>query len=112
MNNCIFCKIIAKEAKTELILEKEHCIAIKDINPKAAVHLLIISKKHIENIKFADFSDATMLTELLLTAKELSTIIPHASDFKLVINNGTNAGQQVPHLHLHFLVGLRHKELV
>jgi len=112
MQECIFCKIIAKKIKAECILENEHCIVIKDIYPKAAIHLLIIPKKHIENLKTAEFADAPLLGELLLTAKELSMIVPHASDFKLVTNNGANAGQHVFHLHMHFLVGLRHKELI
>jgi len=108
MNDCVFCKIIAKQIKTEFILEKEHCVVIKDIYPKAAIHLLIIPKKHIENVKFVEPVDANILSDILLTAKELSNTIPHASDFKLVINNGANAGQHVFHLHMHFLAGIAH----
>lgn len=108
MQDCIFCKIIAKQIKAEFILETKHCIVIKDIYPKAAIHLLIIPKKHIESVKFVEIDDANILSDLLLTAKELSTTVPHASDFKLVINNGAKAGQHVFHLHMHFLAGIAH----
>ena len=113
MQDCVFCKIIAKQITAEFILQTEHCIVIKDIYPKAAIHLLIIPKKHIENVKFAQQGDEDILSDLLLTAKKLSSTIPHASDFKLIINNGAKAGQHVFHLHMHFLVGaIRDAQLV
>lgn len=112
MQDCIFCKIITKQIKAEIVLEKEYTIVIKDIYPKAAIHLLVIPKKHLESIKDAKAGDSDMLAELFLAAKALSLFVPHSSDFKLVVNNGTKAGQHVFHLHMHFLAGLLYKEQV
>jgi histidine triad (HIT) family protein len=102
---CIFCDIIKKKLHAEYILENDSAIVIKDRYPKAPIHLLIIPKKHIPHLGFAEDGDKELLGVILLTAKELSKTIPHASEFKLVANNGESAGQRVFHLHFHFLVG-------
>jgi histidine triad (HIT) family protein len=109
---CIFCDIIEKKLDTEYILENDSVIVIKDRYPKAPIHLLIIPKKHISHIGFAEDSDKDLLGTVLLTAKELSKTVLHASEFKLVANNGESAGQRVFHFHFHFLVGKINTELI
>lgn len=103
-SDCIFCKIIDKEAKATIIAENDDCIVIKDIAPKAPIHYLIIPKKHLINLNELRPEDAQLASSMLLLAKKVSAEsggIP----FKFVINNGKEAGQIVFHLHAHFLSG-------
>ena len=109
---CIFCDIIEKKLNAEYILENDSVIVIKDRYPKAPIHLLIIPKKHISHIGVVENEDQALLGTMLLTAKEVAKIVPHASEFKLVANNGESAGQRVFHLHFHFLVGKINTELL
>ena len=102
--NCIFCKIINKEVPVTLLQETDDIIVIKDISPKAPIHNLIIPKKHIENVADVQPEDASIFGKLFLAAQDLAKQ-NKISDFRLVINNGKNAGQSVFHLHLHFLAG-------
>jgi histidine triad (HIT) family protein len=103
--DCIFCKIIAQELPSEIIAESEEYLIIQDIAPKAPVHLLIIPKKHIPDIASLDADDCCMAANMFLIAQQISQEIPIAKDFKLVINNGAQAGQKIKHLHMHFLAG-------
>jgi len=102
---CIFCRIINKEIPGNPIHETSDVIVIKDINPKAPIHYLIISKQHIQDIQsFAD-CDAGLAANMLLAARDVSKTLADSSDFKLVVNSGKLAGQCVFHLHFHFLAG-------
>jgi histidine triad (HIT) family protein len=102
MNECIFCKIAHKKIPVEWIFESEHCIAIRDINPQAPFHALIIPKAHYETINEVDQPDA--LGHLLAAASACAK--KHAlPDYRLVINTGAQAGQTVFHLHVHLLAG-------
>jgi len=104
-NNCIFCKIIEKKVPSDLVSENEHVIAIKDISPKALIHILIIPKKHIKNIISFEDQDFAFAGHIFKMAKFLSDKFENAKDFKLLINNGELAGQAIFHLHMHFLAG-------
>lgn len=106
MSSCIFCKIINKEVPADFVEEKENFIVIRDIAPKAPIHWLLISKKHINSLLHLTEADKNLLGEMIyetkvLAEKERLT----ASGYRVIINCGTNAGQIVPHLHLHFLAG-------
>lgn len=106
MIDCIFCKIIKKELSSEIVFENERIIAFKDINPKAEIHLLIVSKKHINNVNEATEEDKKLLGEMILTAKEIANKLNIVEKgYKLVINVGRGAGQLVDHLHVHLLSG-------
>lgn len=100
--NCIFCNIVEKKQAAEIIFEQEDIVVIKDIFPKAPIHVLIIPKKHIENIKSIEKNDAQLLSNMFFVAQKLSKQF-HDCEFKLIINNGKNAGQHVFHVHMHFL---------
>ena len=107
--DCIFCKIIAKEIPAALIAENNEVLVIKDINPKATIHYLIIPKKHFPDLQSLeeqalDETDTLLMGKLMLMAKQLSKdfSIP---GFKLIVNNGKEAGQCVFHFHIHFLSG-------
>jgi len=105
MNDCIFCKIIAKQIPSTVIAENDDILVIKDIAPKAPIHYLIIPKKHIKDLSSLASSDCCYGSKMMKMAQELSKTIPGASDFHFLINNGYNAGQRVFHLHAHFLSG-------
>lgn len=102
MLNCIFCQIIKKEAVSDIEYEDEKVIIFKDINPKAAVHLLIVPKKHIKSIKTPGSEEVVGV--LVKAAKKIAPKKGIAG-YKLVFNVGKEGGQLVEHLHLHFLAG-------
>ncbi len=100
----LFQKIIAREIPARIAHEDEHCIAIHDINPQAPVHVLIIPKQPIARIDAARPADQSILGHLLLTAAALARQLGIAeSGYRLVINNGRDGGETVPHLHVHLL---------
>ena len=103
MNN-IFLKIINKEIPADIIYEDDISIAFNDISPQAPTHILVIPKKEIQKISEADENDKELLGQLLLVAKKI-TDENNIKDFRLVVNNGTEAGQTVFHLHIHILAG-------
>ncbi len=114
MENCIFCKIINKEIPSEIIYENDKIIVFKDINPKADIHLLIVPKKHIENINVITEEDKNLLSEMILTAKKIAIDLKidlNKSGYKLIFNVGRGAGQTVDHLHLHLLSGFYNRSL-
>ena len=100
----LFQKIIDREIPAKLAHEDEHCIAIHDINPQAPVHVLISPKKLIPRVGEATATDQPVLGHLLLTAAALAKKLGVAdSGYRLVINNGRDGGESVPHLHVHLL---------
>ena len=102
---CIFCKIIQKQLSAKVIAENDEIIVIQDIAPKAPVHYLIIPKKHISDIQSIEQEDKNLAGSLILMAKELGSKLADSGAFRLVVNNGADAGQCVFHLHFHFLSG-------
>lgn len=100
----IFQKIIDREIPAQLAHEDELCIAIHDLNPQAPVHVLVIPKKPIVRVAEATADDQALLGHLLLTAAALAKKLGVAeSGFRIVINNGRDGGETVPHLHVHLL---------
>lgn len=102
---CVFCKIITGVLPGVIIAENSDLIVIKDIAPKAPIHYLIIPKKHIVGIQTLESHDAPIMGSIALMAKELSSRLIGSSDFRLIENDGPDAGQSVFHLHMHFLSG-------
>ncbi len=101
---CIFCKIINKEASADIVYEDDKVIAFKDIKPKAPIHLLIVPKKHINSVNEINSEDKDLVGEIFLVAKKI------AQDFgikeigyNLLINVGQGGGQEIPHLHIHLM---------
>ena len=103
--DCIFCKIKDKEILSEVVLEEENWFAIKDINPEAPVHVLVIPKEHIEYLE--DSSDKKeLIGELILAADKVAQKMGIAEEgYRVVINQKENSGQMVAHLHVHVLGG-------
>jgi histidine triad (HIT) family protein len=105
MSDTIFGKIISGEIPSEFLYEDEHCIAINDINPQAPVHVLVIPKRGIPRLVDAQVGDQALLGHLLLAAGKVAEQLDVGDAFRLLINNGAEAGQTVFHLHLHILAG-------
>jgi len=103
MAKTIFQKIIDREIPAKIEHEDEHCIVINDIQPQAPVHLLIIPKKVIPRVEAATADDQVTLGHLILTAGVVAKKLNLAKGFRLVINNGPDACESVPHLHVHLL---------
>ena len=102
----IFEKIIARQIPADIVYEDDTVIAIRDVNPKAPVHILLIPKKVIPRIADAKPDDQQTLGHLLLKAPEIANKVGLSqSGYRLVINNGPDAGESVPHLHCHILGG-------
>lgn len=101
----LFEKIIDRDIPAAIEHEDEHCIVIHDIDPKAPVHCLVIPKKVIPRLAEASDSDQATLGHLLLTAATVAKRLNLDKGFRVVINNGEDGGETVPHLHVHVLGG-------
>jgi len=104
-NDCLFCKIVAKEIPSSIIEENDEVMVIKDIAPKAPIHYLVIPKKHVQDIQSLTSEDEQLAGKLMMMANKIAQQLPGTGDFRLVVNSGKQAGQQVFHLHAHMLAG-------
>jgi len=101
----LFEKIITREIPAAIVYEDDLVLAIRDINPQAPVHVLIFPKKVIPRIGEAKTDDRELLGHILLKAAEVAKKLDLKSGYRLVINNGADGGESVPHLHVHILGG-------
>ena len=102
--DCLFCRIATGEIPAQVVYRTPTAIAIRDINPQAPVHLLVIPLEHVETLN--DTADAEFLGGLLVAAREVARRERlDLKGYRVVVNNGVEAGQTVPHLHLHVLGG-------
>jgi histidine triad (HIT) family protein len=103
---CLFCSIVAKTVPAQIVLEDELVLAFRDIRPAAPTHALVIPKKHIAGVHEATPADAAMLGRLMLAARDVAEKLGLAEGgYRLVMNQGTDGGQSVFHLHCHVLGG-------
>lgn len=102
----LFQKIADREIPAKIVFEDDACFAIEDINPQAPVHILVIPKRVISRLGNAEESDAALLGHLLVCAGKIAREKGlDTSGFRTVINSGRDAGETVPHLHVHLLGG-------
>ena len=102
----LFQKIADREIPAKIVFEDEQCFAIEDINPQAPTHILVIPKRVISRLGNAEENDAALLGHLLLCAGKIARERGIAeTGFRTVINSGRDAGETVPHLHVHLLGG-------
>jgi histidine triad (HIT) family protein len=102
----LFEKIIAREIPADIVFEDARCLAFRDIAPQAPVHILVVPKRAIPRVGESLPADAELLGHLLVTAGQIAKSEGVAdSGFRLVINNGADGGEAVPHLHVHLLGG-------
>ncbi len=104
---CLFCKLVNGEIPSNKVLEDDNFIAFHDINPIAPIHLLIIPKVHVE--KFQDVKPEMMAAMTAFIQAVAEKMELDRSGYRLVTNNGSDGGQEVPHLHFHLLGGTRLK---
>ena len=106
MSDCVFCRIVRREAKATVVFEDDEVLAFRDLSPQAPVHLLVIPKKHVASLAEAEASDAALLGKLLLVARDLAVREGiDARGYRVVANRGAGAGQTIFHLHFHVLGG-------
>jgi histidine triad (HIT) family protein len=106
----LFERIINREIPAQIIHEDNKCVAIRDLNPQAPIHVLIIPKRPLPRLGEAAESDAALLGHLLLTAASIAKREGiDESGYRVVLNHGRHAGESVPHLHVHLLGGRQMK---
>ena len=104
--DCIFCRIISGEIPSDILYQDEQVVAFRDINPKAPVHLLLVTRKHIESVAELSEDEASIMGHLVTVANRLAREAGISEKgYRLVVNSGPEGGQEVPHLHLHLLGG-------
>ncbi len=101
----IFQRIIDREIPADIVFEDEYCIAFRDINPQAPTHVLLVPKQPIANIESLGPEDQQLMGHLWLAIGELANTLGLSKGYRVVLNNGRHAGQEVPHLHFHVLAG-------
>src|SRR5436305_5005622 len=99
----IFQKIIAREIPAKIVWEDDDAIAFEDVNPQAPVHVLIVPNKVIPRLAEATEADPSALGKLLLTPADIAKKLDLTGGYRVVINNRPDAGESVPHLHVHLL---------
>lgn len=100
--SCLFCKIIAGLLPSEKLYEDEHLLVIKDKFPKAKTHILLMPKKHIPTLREVTSADLPLMAYLIEKVPSIATLAG-LEDFRLIINNGSQGGQEIFHLHVHIL---------
>lgn len=102
--SCLFCRIVAGEIPATEVYRTPTLVAIRDIGPQAPTHVLVIPRRHIESLN--DVEDGALLGELLLAARHVARAERiDGRGYRVVVNTNAEAGQSVPHLHLHVLGG-------
>ena len=103
-DDCLFCRIARKEIPATIVAEDAHCIAFRDINPQAPVHILVIPREHVASLDAA--RDGAMIGRMTLFASEIARSEGIAArGYRVVFNTNAGAGQTVFHIHLHLLGG-------
>jgi len=101
---CLFCKIVRKEIPATIVAENEHCVAFRDINPQAPVHILVVPREHVDSLDQA--RDAEAVGRVLLMAADIARAERISeTGYRTVLNTNAGAGQTVFHLHAHVLGG-------
>ena len=110
MENCIFCKIVAGEIPSPRLYEDDKMIVIRDIEPKAKLHYLCIPKTHFALLSEMDEQGAELVKHCFKTIPTLEKELGLEGGYRVIINQGFNGGQTVPHLHIHLLGGEKLKD--
>jgi histidine triad (HIT) family protein len=106
MQNCLFCRIIERQAPAKIVYEDEWVLALEDLNPQAPIHLLVIPRKHLASLKEVMAEDEKLLGHVFtVTARLARERGLETKGYRTVINNGSWAGQSIFHLHVHLLGG-------
>jgi histidine triad (HIT) family protein len=103
---CLFCQIVAGQRPAQIVSQDDRMVAVRDVNPQAPTHVLVVPRDHLESLDDAGQSDEALLGHLLRMASKIANQLNLAEEgYRVVVNNGPGAGQSVYHLHLHVLGG-------
>ena len=105
MSDCLFCKIVAGDIPAETVYQDDHVLAFKDINPKAAVHLLLVPKQHVASLNELDTGHDALLAHMLRVLPKIAREQGLDDGFRTIINTGKGGGQIIFHLHMHLMGG-------
>ena len=105
MDDCLFCKIAARQTPAKLVYEDETVVAFEDIHPQSPVHVLVVPRKHLPSLREVTPEDEPLLGHLFAVAAQLARDRKIEKGFRTVVNNGSWAGQSVYHLHVHLMGG-------
>lgn len=106
MEDCLFCKIASKEISSKIVYENDFVIAFNDINPVAPIHVLVIPKRHIQDLNRVDTENEKYVTECIKAIKEVAKLTGIDEDgYRVISNTGENGGQVIHHLHFHVIGG-------
>ncbi len=103
--NCIFCRIAAGEIPSDKVYEDEQVVAFKDLNPQAPVHVLVVPKAHFATLAEMGEEGAELVKHAMQVIPQLAKRLGLAGGYRLIVNQGADAGQTVMHLHIHLLGG-------
>jgi histidine triad (HIT) family protein len=104
MSDCLFCRIARKEIPAQIVAETEQCLAFRDINPQAPLHVLVIPKEHFASL--GAVTEPDLIGQIMLLAAEVARALGvAAAGYRVVLNTGDDGGQTVGHLHAHLLAG-------
>lgn len=104
MDNCLFCQMVQGQIPTEKVVETESYMVIKDIRPKAAIHLLLIPKTHVDKLSSSNAEHLPLLGHILEGIRETAKS-QNLTDYRVIMNNGEGGGQEIFHWHFHLLSG-------
>ena len=105
MADTLFARIIDRRIPADIVYEDDLCLAFRDVNPQAPVHILLVPKKPLDMLSNATANDEALLGHMLLAAGKIARQLKVDGAFRLVINNGKEGGQAVFHLHMHIMAG-------
>lgn len=105
MSDCLFCKIVAADIPAEIVYDDEQILVFKDINPRAAVHLLAIPKIHLTSLEDVTDEHQMLIGHIMMQLPHLARAQGLPDGFRTIINTGPGGGQEVGHLHIHLLGG-------
>lgn len=106
MADCVFCKIIKREIPSDIVYEDDRVIAFKDVNPAAPIHILVVPKKHIENLLQVSEEDGDIISYIYKIINKIAIDNNFAQNgFRVIANCGKDSGQEVMHIHFHVLGG-------
>lgn len=104
--NCLFCKIIAGQIPSQMVYKDKDIVAFKDINPAAPIHIMIVPVKHIVSLAAMEEKDTPIVGKMTVVANKVAKDLGiEDKGYRLIINNGADAGQVIQHLHMHLLGG-------
>ena len=107
MSDCLFCRIVAGEIPSDVVLETDRVLAFRDVDPQAPTHVLVVPREHHADVAAVADADPTLLADVLQTAVAVARQEGLDGGYRLVANTGDDGGQSVHHLHVHVLGGRR-----